>query len=431
MREAKQKTPQHTSKSTHKESMKTFLEYIAEAYADGKNTHMTHIDDLVLYGGVKGIRNAIMMLRSLRDTLAGNSSSPIDRTVKWDGAPAIFVGEDPADGEFFIAKKGLFAKNPKVYKSEADIMADTSGDLAVKLKTAFNELKGTGIVNIIQGDLMFTQSDLKTETIDGEPHVTFQPNTIVYAVPTDSDLGRTISKAKVGVVFHTSYTGPSLTDMQASYNVDLSKIMQKPTVWMQDASYHDLSGTATFTKKDSDEITKILSKAGKTFQSISGSVIRDLESDPALARLIEQYNNTLVRKGERIGNTKAHVKNLIAWFNARFDKELDKRSSARGKAAVSARRKETMAFFSKSRVAELDKLFQLQNAIVDAKMYIVDKMNEIQQTKTFVRLQDGTFKVTEPEGYVAIDHTGNAVKLVDRLNFSYLNFSPDIQKGWS
>jgi len=410
--------------------MKSFLEYIAEAYGDGKNTHMTHIDDLVLYGGVKGIRNAINMLRDLRDTLAGNTDSPIDRTVKWDGAPAIFVGVDPADGEFFIAKKGLFAKNPKVYKSEEDIDADTSGDLAEKLKTAFNELKDTGIVNIIQGDLMFTKSDLKVEMIDDVKYVTFQPNTILYAVPVDSELGKTIKKANMGVVFHTTYTGPSLDSMKASYSVDLSGISKKPSVWMQDASYHDLSGTATFTKKDSQEVTKILSQAGTIFRKLSSGIIKELENNPNFARQIEQYNNTLVRKGERITNTKRHVQNMMGWFNARFDKERDKRKSEKGKNAILAKQKETMAFFSKSNQKELDKLFQLQNAIVEAKMYIVRKMNEIQQTKTFVKLQDGSYQVTEPEGYVAIDKKGNAVKLVDRLNFSYLNFSPDILKGW-
>jgi len=411
--------------------MQSFREYLAEAYADGKNTHMTHIDDLVLYGGVGGVRNAINMLRGIRDTMAGNATSPINRTVKWDGAPAIFVGEDPADNKFFIAKKGLFAKNPKVYKSVEDIDADTSGDLAEKLKTAFNELKDTGIVNIIQGDLMFTKSDLTTETIGGEKYITFQPNTIVYAVPVGSDLANKIKKANIGVVFHTTYTGPSLDNMKASYKVNLSGIMQKPTVWMQDAEYHDLSGTATFTKKDSDAVTKILSNAGKIFQKLSSSILKDLENDPALARLIEQYNNTLVRKGERIGNTSRHVSNLIDWFNARAAAEIEKRKSEKGKISVQAKHDEFMAFFSKKNMAELDKLFQLQNAIVDAKMYIVNKMNEIQQTSTFVKMQDGTYKVTEPEGYVAIDQKGNAVKLVDRLNFSYLNFSPDILKGWN
>ena len=110
--------------------MKSLINYLAES----KNTHMTHIEDLILDGGVKGARQAILALRSLRDMLSGNAKAPMDVTVKWDGAPALFAGEDPTDGQFFVAKKGIFAKNPKVYKNHADIDADTSGDLNKKLK---------------------------------------------------------------------------------------------------------------------------------------------------------------------------------------------------------------------------------------------------------------------------------------------------------
>jgi len=409
--------------------MKSFKEFLTDAYKDNKNTHMTHIEDLVIYGGVNGTRDAIEFLRSMRDMLSGHQSAAIDTTVKWDGAPAIFVGLDPADKRFFIAKKGLFAKTPKIYKSEEDIDADTSGDLAVKLKVAFNELKNVGITNVIQGDMMFTKSDLKTETIDGVKYLTFQPNTIVYAVPVGSELAKTIGKAKMGVVFHTTYTGTDIQSMKASFGANLSSLKSTPSVWMQDASYRDLSGTVSFTSTDSKELTAILSKAGTIFQKIAGSTLRAVEQNVALARMIEQFNNTLVRDGKRIGNTKQHVKNLIAWFDAKFEKEREQRSSEKGKAIVTARQEDLMRFFAPANMANLDLMFQLQNTLVDAKMFIISKLDKIQQTSTFVKTKDG-FKVTNPEGYVAIDHTKGAVKLVDRLNFSYLNFSPEIIKGW-
>ena len=121
--------------------MKKLTSYLSEA----KNTNMTHIEDLILDGGVKGARQAILALRSLRDMLSGNARAPVDITVKWDGAPAVFAGLDPSDGQFFVAKKGIFAKNPKVYKNHDDIDADTSGDLNKKLKLAFDNLKNLGI----------------------------------------------------------------------------------------------------------------------------------------------------------------------------------------------------------------------------------------------------------------------------------------------
>ena len=102
--------------------MRSLKGYLSEAA--GKNTHMTHLEDLILDGGVKGARQAILALRSLRDMLQGNSKAPVDVTVKWDGAPAIFAGTDPRDGKLFIAKKGVFNKDPKVYKSYDDIEED-------------------------------------------------------------------------------------------------------------------------------------------------------------------------------------------------------------------------------------------------------------------------------------------------------------------
>jgi len=119
--------------------MKGFTQFIAEQ----KNTHMTHLEDKVLYGGVNGTRQAIFALRDMRDMLSGKKEGNV--SVKWDGAPAIFAGTDPRDGQFFVAKKGIFNKNPKVYKTPAEVDADTSGDLAAKLKDALKYLPALGI----------------------------------------------------------------------------------------------------------------------------------------------------------------------------------------------------------------------------------------------------------------------------------------------
>ena len=210
--------------------------------AASKNTHMTHIEDLVLDGGVKGARQAILALRSLRDMLAGNTPTAVDVTVKWDGAPAVFAGIDPSDGQFFVAKKGIFAKNPKVYKNHDDIDNDTSGDLNKKLKLAFNELKDLGIQGVIQGDFMFEKKDLKIEKIDGKKHLMFHPNTIAYAVPVSTPLAKEIASAKVGIVWHTSYSGASFESMKASFGGEITgKLKKSKSVWMQDAT---LPGTS-------------------------------------------------------------------------------------------------------------------------------------------------------------------------------------------
>jgi len=411
--------------------MKSFNSYIEvlEAAKSGKNVHMTHIEDRVIYGGVKGAREAILALRSLRDMLAGNTSSSTNVTVKWDGAPAVFAGIDPSDGQFFVAKKGIFNKDPKVYKSHADIDADTSGDLSTKLKVAYDELKDLGIKDVIQGDIMFTKGDLNTETIDGEKFITFQPNTIVYAVPAKSDLAKQIVKANLGVVWHTTYKGKDFASMKASFGVNLKGLKKKSSVWYQDAEYKDMSGTASLTKIDTDEVTEQLSKAGKIFQKIKSTTLTELEGNTDLAVKIETFNNTLVRKGERITNTTKHVQDLLKWFDAKYKKEYDKRSSVKGKEAVLQRQRDEMRFFSKDNKKNLDLMFQLMNAIVDAKLIIINKLDKVKQIDTFVRTRNG-FKVTGSEGFVAIDNQGGAVKLVDRLEFSTNNFSKDVIKGW-
>jgi len=406
--------------------MQTFKSYLSEQ----KNTHMTHIEDRVIYGGVKGARDAILALRSLRDMLAGSAKGSTDVTVKWDGAPAVFAGIDPNDGKFFVAKKGIFNKNPKVYKSHEDIEEDTSGDLSTKLKIAYDELSKLGIRGVVQGDIMFTSNDLKTETIDGEKYITFHPNTIMYALPVDSDEAKKIKKARIGVVFHTSYEGATFETMRASYGVDVDKFKKVPSVWAETATIRDLSGTATLTKKDTDEVTKALSEAGKIFRKIAGSTLREIEQNPDFASMIETHNNRYVRAGEAVKDTKKHVDNLIEFINAKFEKEAGKRSTEKGKAAQYAKRDEILKFFSEKNKKNLKLVFDLQKAIVVAKLIIINKLDKLKTIDTFVKTKTG-FKVTGQEGFVAIDRIGGgAVKIVDRLEFSYNNFSPDILKGW-
>ena len=409
--------------------MKSLINYLTEAA--GKNTHMTHIEDLVLDGGVKGARQAILALRSLRDMLSGNTKAPVDVTVKWDGAPALFAGEDPRDGQFFVAKKGIFNADPKVYKNHADIDADTSGDLNKKLKIAFDNLKGLGIKDVIQGDFMFDSSDLKKEKIDGVQHITFHPNTILYAVPTGTPLAKEIAAAKIGIVWHTSYSGGTFETMRAEFGKDItSKLKSSPNVWQVDATLKDLSGTATLTQKDSLLVSKKLSDAGKIFKKISASTLKEIESNKELNLIINVYNNRMVREGQRITNTKKHATGLIMFVKDRYAKQIDKRSSQKGKDIQIQKRDELLKFFDKKNLKNLTNVFDLQNLIVDSKLIIINKLNKLNKIGTFVKTTSG-FRVTNPEGFVAIDRMeGGAVKLVDRLEFSTNNFSKDIIKGW-
>jgi hypothetical protein len=401
--------------------MENFAEFITEQ----KNTHMTHLEDKVLYGGVDGTRQAINALRELRNLLAGKRGSRV--SVKWDGAPAIFAGTDPRDGEFFVAKKGIFNKNPKVYKTVAEVDADTSGDLATKLKDALSYLPALGIKGVIQGDFVFGRGDVTTKEIDGESYSTFHPNTIVYAIPYKQ--AAEVRKAKIGIVWHTSYSGTSFESMRASYGVDVASLSTSRNVWSQDAMLSDMR-RATLTKRETESVNEVLSNISRLFNGISGTTLRTLEGNQNLAQHIEQFNNTYVREGATIGDTRVHTSKLIRWIKAKYQKEIAARKTTKGKDAQQKKLDDLLSFFSSENRANLIKMFELQKLIVLAKLKLINKLNTISNYKTFVKTSKG-YKTTGQEGYVAIDTLGgDAVKLVDRMEFSYNNFSPTILKGW-
>lgn len=406
--------------------MKKFNQYLEEA----KNVHMEHLEDNVLNRGVVGARESINFLRSLRDVLSGHSSAKVNATVKWDGAPAIFVGKDPSDGKFFVAKKGIFNKNPKVYKTSAEIDADTSGDLSVKLKMALKYLKDINVEGVLQGDLLFTQDDLKTSHIDNVEYVTFHPNTIVYAVPSNSALGKKIKRSAIGVVWHTHYTGSSFESMKASFGFNIKSLGELNKVWMIDADYEDVSGSALMTASETSQVDIHLQAAGKVFKSITANALNTIADNDELLTFIKTYHNSKIREGQEITNPISHAKGLIEWLMDREKKELDKRKTPRGKEQFTDSFKPIKQWMANTPLSVIAGIFELQMHLVSAKKVIIKKMNQAAKLKTFLKTSDG-FKITGEEGYVAIDHlSGNAVKLVDRLEFSYANFNPNIIKGW-
>ena len=407
--------------------MITFKEYISEE----KNLHMEHGEDLVLNGGVKGTRAAINSLRAVRDMLAGHSEKRVDVTVKWDGAPAIFAGQDPRDGKFFIAKKGVFNKNPKVYKTPAEIDADTSGDLAEKLKACLQYLPELGIKGIVQGDLLYTREDIKEATIDDVKYITFHPNTLVYAVPKDSEMAKKILSTKIGLAWHTIYEGDSFETMKAVFGKDIvGSFSNSRNVWSTDVNFQDVSGKATLTKSETEKVTKLLSDAGKLFYKLDAKILNGISDNEDLLMRIKTYNNSKVRSQQRITNVSQHVSGLIDYITSVYTKEEESKKTEKGKEAVKQKASSVLSFFTPKSKKALENIFTIMNLLVDAKQILVNKMNEVKRMDVFLLTKNG-YKVTGVEGYVAIDKlSGNAVKLVDRMTFSYANFSPDVIKGW-
>jgi hypothetical protein len=402
--------------------MINFREYLTEAA--GKNLHLEHIEDEILNNGINGGRAAINFVQSLRDMLAGESKTPVNMTVKWDGAPAMFAGIDPSDGQFFVAKKGLFNKTPLLYKKESEI--DITGDLGEKFKVALREFSKLGIKNVIQGDLLYT-TPLESDIAD---HWTFQPNTIVYAVPKDSDVGKKIAKSKIGIVWHTTYTGDTLQEMTASFGMTQSlKIV--PSVWHTDASYKDVSGTAKMTSAETTKVTNDLSEAGKKFRKINSGKIKEwipLQNTLPASAQWKTYQNSLIRTQKPFRGGNYTVSEYFKFVHDAFDKITTTKKTQKSKDQWNLRKEQYYVELRKH-TRNLVEVTEFMAHIVDAKIKILNKLNSIKQLgmSTFVKTKDG-YKVTAPEGYVVADSSQSAVKLVDRLEFSFNNFTA--MKAW-
>jgi hypothetical protein len=387
-----------------------------------------HIEDQIFNLGVNGARDSINFLRSLRDMLAGRTTKPVTVTTKFDGAPAIICGINPENGKFFVGTKGVFAGTPKLNYTDADIEKNhPSEGLQKKLKTALAFLPQLGIKTILQGDMMFTHDDLKTQAIDGQNYLTFTPNTITYAVPIDSNLAQKMLKSKMGIVFHTKYVGNSIKDLKASFNPDVYQLKPTGDVWFRDAQFLDASGTATFTQAETDILTTYLREAGVLFQRMNPRVLNQIAMNENLKIQIKTYNNSKIRSGQPFGNPRDHVNGLIKWITDKLNKDI---LAAKISATRLKREKEKTIILSfyKTNIEQLVAIFQMINYLLESKAMIIRKLQRVKGLGTFIRTESG-FKATAPEGFVAIDHIGSAVKLVDRLEFSHANFN--VAKNWS
>jgi hypothetical protein len=389
-----------------------------------------HLEDEVLNGGVNGTRGAINFLQSLRDMLSGHTKAPIKVTTKFDGAPAVFAGINPENGKFFVGTKGVFAKGAKLNYTPEDIDNNHPGaGLNEKLKIALRYLPELNIKGVIQGDMMFINSDLKTETIDGAKYLVFTPNTITYAVPADSKLAKKMSEAKLGIVWHTSYDGDELATMKASFGFSAATLNPSKYVWFRDAEYVDASGIANLTLEETKELNAILSEAGALFRRISPRTLNMIANNETYKVQIKAWNNLKVREGKEITNTSAHVSGLIDEIERKMNKDILDAKKEDTKRKRTAEKNMVLSFY-KSNKNELKNIFDLQNLLVRAKLIIVKKLQTVQDSlSSYLKTDDRGYVATAPEGFVAIDHIGNAVKLIDRLEFSQANFNAT--KNWS
>ena len=401
-------------------------QYLNEAAAE-KDRHLTHIEDAVLEGGVAGTRNAIQFLISLRDMFADDGQTLSEARgglilrTKFDGAPAIYAGINPENGRFFVGSKSIFAKNAKLNYTQADIRANHgTGGLADKLSEALKYLPALGIKGIVHGDFMFSHSDLKSETIDGRNYITFRPNTITYAVPKDSKVAREIESSRIGIVFHTTYTGNRMDSLTTNFDIDITALKKSKNVWFRTNRFIDVTGRATLTKSENDRLSAILKQAGTLFRQIPSALLNEIAANDTYRIPIMTYYNQKVRAGEHM--KASHVQEIIKFVSDKYDKQIADAKMPATKAKRTAEKKKVVSWYRKNS-ANLKLIFQLQNLFIDAKTMLIHKFNQCNDIGTFLHTPDGGYKVTTPEGYVAAWSTGgHAVKLVDRMEFSRANF---------
>ena len=392
-----------------------------------KNTHLEHLEDDIINRGSSGGVNAINFLKSVRDMLAGNSGAKINTTVKWDGAPAIICGVNPENGKFFVGTKSVFNKTPKINYTTADIRQNHSGAVAQKLSVCLNHLSSLNIKQILQGDLLFT-NDKKMAAIRGEKMITFTPNTITYAVQANSNVGKKIARAKMGIVFHTMYTGRDMKSLSASFgNV---RGAGNSRVWVASASYKDDSGSITFTKAELNTFNAQLRMAEGSLGRAS-KVLDEMTSrasDPlSVGFRLKAFFNHYIRNNK---GSMAKVKVLQDMFRDYYENvlktEIDQRKTEKAKQKYRDILANGLKFINQNK-SGLYMAIASHVTLGNAKNTLIQKMNQIQQIGHYIKTGTG-YRVTAPEGYVAVDRVAGAVKIVDRLEFSRANFT--LPKGW-
>ena len=404
--------------------MQSFKQYLNES----RNTHLEHLEDEIVNNGYDGGVNAVNFLSSIRDMMLGSSRSKLNVSVKWDGAPAVFCGINPENGKFFVGSKSIFNVTPKINYTNSDISRNHGGGLADRLKICLKYLPRLGIRGVVQGDLLFVPGDIKGVTIHGEKAIAFKPNTITYAVPEDSPLARRILNAKLGIIFHTSYSGRTMDKLKASFGVNVRSFNKSTAVFFDDASYKDTSGVASFTSAESDSYDAQLRMA-------MGSIKK---GKPVLELMKRQHNllsvgarlkiffNTYIKQGRTVPSAKGAYNDFRKYYASALDDEVDARKTDKAKSKYAAIRNEGLRFIDRY-ATELYFAIASYMTLQKVKSFLVQKMNQIKSIGTFIQTDKG-FRVTNPEGYVAVDRSGSAVKLVDRLEFSTANFT--IAKNW-
>ena len=395
---------------------------IEDVLTEFKRTHLEHIEDIIITDGFEGGKAVVEYFRGLLLTLKGTSSEAMSVSVKWDGAPAVVCGINPDNGKFFVGTKSVFAQNAKVNYTKKDI-ANNHGtdDLGQKLLKCLVHLKKINIQGVVQGDLLFTDEDITRKNIGGKPHITFTPNTITYAVPEGGDLAKQIDVAKVGIIFHTTYVGDSLADMNAQGGADISGFGQSNDVFFDNATYKDVSGSAKFTDAETKQFYNSIEKLETLLNSVPRNLSSVLGQNVDFVPTFQMYINAMVKQGQLPSNVNSFLQGFKKFYANRMQQQISGLKAQKALQLRQDKMKQMPAFLNRAK-RPLQAMLTFYKAVQQMKAFVLKKMNQAMAIGSFSQTDSG-LEVTEPEGFVAVDKSGNAVKLVDRLGFSRRNLT--------
>ena len=397
-----------------------------------KNTHLEHLEDSILLDGQQGAKDAFMFLDELARVFSGVQKNNFKITTKWDGAPAVFCGTHPDTKKFFVGSKSVFNVNAKINYTAEDIDRNhgNSPGLATKLKDCLKYLPELGIQGMAQGDLLFTD-DKEKKKIDGTNCLIFQPNTITYCIPEGDELYEKASKAKLGVVFHTSYSGKSMDTMQATFGYDVSKLSGSNNVLVLSAETEQLGQDTLITDQEKGSLQQLKTESVKSLSNASSfldTVAEQIKTKDqlVLGTRLKIFFNKYVREGKKLPKDTVFVKEFQKYFEGEVQKAADKVKTPKAKTAKLNKLYEGLDVMKKQEKALMSTV-NLYSSIQSAKEIFIRKLEKGERFGTYLRTENG-YKVTAPEGYVAIQDGTNAIKLVDRLSFSVANFN--VEKNW-
>lgn len=404
-----------------------------------KNLHLEHIEDLMLIEGSDGIKRSFEYIDDLVKTFSGDPKNNRKISTKWDGAPAIFCGPDPADGKFFVAKKGIFNKKPILFKSIEEIDAGESRkDLADTFKAVYRGMKplydSRKLKDVVQGDFLFHAGTRKLQTVMGENCVLFKPQLIAYCIPDHDDLYDAAKRCNVCVVIHAKYpanNAKTVADLSVNFGFDASHLSTDDCLIISPFT-SELGSNMTLTRSEKIKLMT-WKRAAKSLTDKAASFVDVIAPDHAdnmgVAYLLKQYFNARVREGKKVTSASRFYNDFCAYFE---DKYRTKWEGLTDPKAIARWKKKY--FIGKAVITDHSREFldmvALYNTIQNIKGIFIPKFESGERFKTFYYNEDGTYEVGDQEGYVIVRESTNAVKIVQRLGgFSQRNFNE--MKRWA